>query len=181
MIGSDRYYIERCLDGHPDDYRFLVQRYKSMIIASLAGRLRDRDLVEEAAHETFVRAYFNMDKLKKRDSFHAWLLGIADRVAREHGRKKQILLRHEDISSIPETATAEGQPMDFSLRAAISALPDKYRKVILLKYYSEKSCNQIAEQLEIPLFTVTKRLSRAYALLRKSLRRDQREISGGIK
>jgi RNA polymerase sigma factor (sigma-70 family) len=51
-------------------------------------------------------------------------------------------------------------------------LPENYRQVILLRYYAEHSCRQIAEQLEIPLGTVTKTLSRAYAILRQSLQQE---------
>jgi RNA polymerase sigma-70 factor, ECF subfamily len=173
MTESDRHYIERCLDGHPDDYRYLVERYKSMLIASLTGRLGNRDWGEEAAQETLVRAYFNMAKLKKPDSFIAWLLGIANRVAKEHRRRKKDLLRNEDVSSVLELAAPAEPKTDLELQRAIAALPDAYREVILLRFYGERSCNQIADQLDISLTTVTKRLSRAYVLLRESLQRDQ--------
>jgi RNA polymerase sigma-70 factor, ECF subfamily len=179
MTESDRYYIERCLDGYPDDYRYLVQRYKSILIAGLTGRLGNKDSSEEAAQETFVRAYFNIAKLKRPDSFFAWLWGIANRVAREHGRRKKNMLRQEDISSVPEMAADSGRKPDLDIRSAIAALPDPYREVILLRFYGEKSCNQIAEQLEITLSAVTKRLSRAYALLRQSLQRDRARNPGG--
>ncbi|MHC4890018.1 MAG: RNA polymerase sigma factor, partial [Planctomycetota bacterium] len=76
MSETDTYYIERCLDGHPDDFRYLVRRYQAVLLANLAGKLGSRDTAEEAAQETLVRAYFNMGKLKKPESFFAWLLGI---------------------------------------------------------------------------------------------------------
>jgi RNA polymerase sigma-70 factor, ECF subfamily len=169
MTESDGYYIKRCLDGHSDDYRYLVERYKSMLIAGLTGSLGNRDLGEEAVQETFVRAYFNITKLKKPDSFISWLLGIANRVAKEHIREKKRLLRNEDISLVPEIAESAEKKPDLDLQKAIAALPDAYREVILLRFYGEKSCNQIADQLDISLATVTKRLSRAYAMLRESL------------
>ncbi len=58
---------------------------------------------------------------------------------------------------------------DFALERAIGELPDAYREVVLLRYYAGRSCSQVAEDLGIPLGTVTKRLSRAYAMLRESL------------
>ncbi len=60
---TDCYYVERCLDGHPDDFRHLVRRYQPVLLAHLAGKLGDRDRAEEAAQETLVRAYFKMDRL----------------------------------------------------------------------------------------------------------------------
>ena len=61
---KDGYYVERCLDGHPDDFRHLVRRYQPVLMAHLAGKLGSADRAEEAAQETLVRAYFKMDTLK---------------------------------------------------------------------------------------------------------------------
>jgi DNA-directed RNA polymerase specialized sigma24 family protein len=89
MLENDKFYVERCLDGHPDDYRYLVRRYQGVLLANLAGKLGSRDRAEEAAQEALVRAYFNIGKLKKPDSFFSWLLGIADNVAKEHKEKNE--------------------------------------------------------------------------------------------
>ena len=76
---SDSYYIGRCLDGHPDDFRYLVRRYQSVLMAQLVGQLGDKDRAEEAAQETLVRSYFNLSKLKKRESCFSWLVGVSNR------------------------------------------------------------------------------------------------------
>ena len=53
---------------------------------------------EDTAQEAFVRAYFSLDKLKKQDSFFSWLLGIANRVAKEEQRNR--LRSREVVSSL---------------------------------------------------------------------------------
>ena len=172
MTENDGYYVERCLDGHPDDFRHLVRRYQPVLLAHLAGKLGNRDRAEEAAQETLVRAYFGMDKLKKPESFFAWLLGIADLVAKEQQRNELIRRRRESVrASVEETPELE-LSQDLPLEAAVAALPEAYRTVILLRYYGGLSCSGIAGQLDMPLGTVTKTLSRAYALLRESLQRQ---------
>jgi len=173
MSETDTYYIERCLDGHPDDFRYLVRRYQAVLLASLAGKLGSRDTAEEAAQETLVRAYFNMGKLKKPESFFAWLLGIGERVAKEHQRKEHLRRQREIVRSFSEEAPSPEFSQDFALESAIADLPEAYRKVILLRYYGEHSCNQIAERLDMPVGTVTKTLSRAYAMLRNSLQKQR--------
>jgi len=164
MSETDKYYIERCLDGHPDDFRFVVRRYQAVLLAHLAGKLGDKDRAEEAAQETLVRAYFNMAKLKKPDSFFSWLLGIADRVAKEQLRRQREIVR-----AFSEESGGAELSQDYALETAIAELPEAYRQVILLRYYGQHSCNDIAERLSMPLGTVTKTLSRAYAMLRQSL------------
>ncbi len=169
MSETDKYYIERCLDGHPDDFRHIVRRYQAVLMAHLAGKLGSRDKAEEAAQESLVRAYFNMSKLRKPGSFFSWLLGIADRVAKEHQRKEMLHRQREVIRSFSQEAASSELSQDFGLEAAIAELPESYRRVVLLRYYGGSSCSEVAEQLDMPLGTVTKTLSRAYATLRKSL------------
>lgn len=170
MGTTDRYYIERCLDGHSDDFRYLVRRYQAILLAHLAGQLGNRDKAEEAAQEALVRAYFGLEKLKKRDSFFSWLLGIANRVAKEQRRSEQH--RRQVANSPPEKVPDPGLSQDYALEGAISKLPDSYRRIILLRYYGGYSCREVAEQLNMPLGTVTKTLSRAYVMLRKSLQQE---------
>ncbi len=174
MSQTDKYYIERCLDGHSDDFRYLVRRYQTVLLAQLTGQLGSKDKADEAAQESFVRAYFNLEKLKKPDSFFSWLLGIAKRVTKEHQRNEQ-RHRREIVRSFSEKVPGPELSQDYALERAIAELPDSYRKLILLRYYGGYSCSQVAEQLDIPLGTVTKKLSRAYAVLRKSLRQQKRD------
>ena len=173
MFQTDEYYIERCLDGHPNDFRYLVQRYQAVLLAHLAGKLGSKDRAEEAAQEAFVRAYFNMNKLKKPEAFFSWLLGIGDHVAKEHLRREQIRQQREIVRSFTKEAPNPELSQDYALESAIAELPDAYRKIILLRYYGNHSCNQIAERLDMPLGTVTKTLSRAYVMLRNSLQQQR--------
>ncbi|UCD27848.1 MAG: RNA polymerase sigma factor [Planctomycetota bacterium] len=167
----DRNCIERCLDGHPEAYRELVGRYQAILLSFLAGQLNDGNLAEEAAQETFVRAYFALNKLKKPDSFVSWLLGIAGRVAKEQQRDRK---RQRDLAGLWSERNQEPElSNDLALERAIGELPDIYREVVLLRYYGDQTCSQVAEQLDIPLGTVTKRLSRAYQMLRESIRRHE--------
>jgi len=174
MPETDQYYVERCLDGHPDDFRYLVRSYQSVLLAHLAGKLGNKDKAEEAAQESFVRAYFGLDRVKKPESFFSWLLGIADRVAKEHHRREQLRRQREAIRSFSEEAPSPELSQDYALESAIGDLPEAYRQVILLRYYGGHSCNQIAAKLDMPLGTVTKTLSRAYAMLRESLQQHER-------
>jgi RNA polymerase sigma-70 factor (ECF subfamily) len=175
MGTSDKHYIERCLDGHPDDFRHLVRRYQAVLLAHLAGQLGSSDRAEEAAQETLVRAYFGLEKLKKRESFFPWLLGIAGRVAKEQQRSEQ--RRREIAEVLSEEAPRPELSQDYGLEKAVAALPPPYRQIVLLRYYGGCSCSDVAEQLSMPLGTVTKTLSRAYAALRDSLQRqDESEV-----
>jgi RNA polymerase sigma factor (sigma-70 family) len=174
---TDKEYVERSRDGAPEDFRLLVQRYQKPLFAYLAGRLGDPLDAEEAAQESFVRAFFALKNLRKPESFYAWLIGIAGRVLKERFRSQA---RRDRDRAAAEVLLAEdpGPPADYPLEEAIAALPETCRQVILLRYYEGLSCQEAAIRLEMPLGTVTKTLSRAYALLRQALQdRESAELS----
>ena len=170
MSETDKYYIERCLDGHQDDFRYLVRRYQGPLLVHLAGETCGRDAAEETAQEAFVRAYYGLDKLRKHESFFAWLVGIAERVLKESQRTEQRRRRGAEMLS-QEVSERASPSHDIDVERAVAALPAAYRDLILLRYYGGQSCAEIAGQLRKPVGTVTKMLSRAYAMLRESLAR----------
>jgi RNA polymerase sigma-70 factor (ECF subfamily) len=166
---TDGEYVRSSRNGSPDDFRLLVQRYQRPLFAYLAGRLGSALEAEEAAQESFVRAFLSLKKLRQPESFYAWLLGIAARVLKEQFRamirREQAQAAQESLrSSEPETAP------EYPLEEAIAVLPETYRQVILLRYYEGLSCQEVGQRLGMPLGTVTKTLSRAYALLREELK-----------
>ncbi len=171
MCQTDAQCVRRCLNGHPEAFRHLVLRHQDHLVRFLTGRLGDEDRAVEAAQETMVRAYFALRKIKKPEAFYSWLLGIADRVAKEMHRAKQ---RRRQVPSIDcELAEEQEDRPQPPVRRAVAELPDVYRHVILLRYYGGLSCAEISRKEGVPIGTVTKRLSRAYELLRRALRSQQ--------
>lgn len=166
---TDGEYVRSSRNGSPEDFRLLVQRYQRPLYAYLAGWLGSALEAEEAAQESFVRAFLSLKKLRQPESFYAWLLGIAARVLKEQFRE---LARREQVQAVEESLGApqpENAP-EYPLEEAIAVLPESYRQVILLRYYEGLSCQEVGDRLGMPLGTVTKTLSRAYALLREELR-----------
>jgi RNA polymerase sigma-70 factor, ECF subfamily len=165
---SDADYVASSRNGHPEEFQLLVQRYQRPLFAYLTSRLRNSHEAEEAAQESFVRAFMSLEKLRKPESFYAWLMGIAGRVLKEQFRATE---RRQREAATAETLLAEdaGHAPEYPLEEAIAALPESNRQVILLRFYEGHSCQEIATRLGMPLGTVTKTLSRAYALLRQEL------------
>ena len=165
---TDKEYVERCRDGHADEFGILVQRYQKPLFSYLATRMGDAMDAEEAAQESFVRAFLFLKKLRKPESFYSWLLGIAGRVAKEQFRSLERRRKDRDAAETM-LADAGDTPEDYPLEEVIAVLPESHRRVILMRYYEGLSCQEVATCLEKPLGTVTKTLSRAYALLRQEL------------
>ncbi len=167
-INDDRAAIERCLGGQTDAYAVLVARHAGDLRSYLSPRRACAAEIDDVAQEAFVRAYFSLGRLRDPARFGAWVRGIADRVWRERQRERR---GERPLSTTLESAVTGAQPPshDPLLAAAIEALPAEYREIIVLRYFGGHSCRQIADLLGAPLGTVTKRLSRAYELLRAAL------------
>jgi RNA polymerase sigma-70 factor (ECF subfamily) len=171
MPENDGFYVQRCLDGHPDEYRHLVRRYQGPLMAHLTGLLGNRDIAEEAAQDVMVRCYFGLSGLKKQESFFAWMLGVANHVVKEQLRSRQ---RQEELAQgLAEKPVQTNPGSDWPLAKAIAKLDDSHRQLILLRYYGGHTCKEVAQMLNIPIGTVTKSLSRAYALLRETLKAEE--------
>jgi RNA polymerase sigma-70 factor, ECF subfamily len=171
MSEPDAECVRSCLDGHPEAFRFLVDRHQAALMKRLHVRLEDAEEAAEVAQETFVRAYFALRNLQKPEAFFPWLVGIADRVVKEMfraaKRRRTVALSEAGEADPSEKRNASPDP---EVANAIAALPEVYREVIVLRFHEGRSCDEISRRLDVPLGTVTKRLSRAYGLLRERLR-----------
>jgi len=74
MCASDDDCVNLCLNGRPDKFRQLVQRYQRPVMSYLTRRLGNVDAAEEVTQESFVRAYFQLSQLKRGEAFFSWLL-----------------------------------------------------------------------------------------------------------
>jgi RNA polymerase sigma-70 factor (ECF subfamily) len=182
---ADAEIIRLVLGGAHERYNELVRRYKGLVTTYVFSRVNQRELAEDLAQETFVRAFVALEHLKSPASFSAWVLSIAHNVCIDHLRNKsrtvslelhgekdsqgQIVLEsRRDRSAVEKMAQEE---LRDHILAAIDALGDEYRATLLLRHVEGQSCEEIAETLGVSLGTVTSRLSRAHKLLRERLGR----------
>jgi RNA polymerase sigma factor (sigma-70 family) len=97
------------------------------------------------------------------------MLGTANHAAKEHIRKLQRDRKlAKQLSEMP-TKDEQSDGRDHALARSIAGLSEQHRQMILLRYYGGCSCKEVADILDVPLGTVTKTLSRAYARLRENL------------
>jgi RNA polymerase sigma-70 factor (ECF subfamily) len=155
-------------------------------VFGLCLRLLGRNVqAEDAAQEVFVRAYRALDRYDRAQPFAAWVLGIA----RHHcidllRRRRSSEPRFGDAAAELAAAQSEGaEGVDVlvdaeqasEVRAAITALPEKYRVPIVLAYYQELSYDEIAASLGITRNHVGVLLLRAKQILRRALARSEEE------
>ena len=141
--------------------------------------LNSNELAEDAAQETFMRAYKSFGKFDGEQPFWQWIAAIANNhcidVLRQKNRSSQLFgdenVELEELASIEAPVLnklIENEDID-ALNHAIAGLQDKYRVPLVLAYFNQASYDEIAEQLTISRNHVGVLLLRAKKMVRVSL------------
>ena len=134
--------------------------------------LGDTHLAQDATQEAFLTAYQKIDQLRDPAAFPAWLKRIVLTHSHRVTRRKSpsLLPLDDDAAPQPDPATtAEDRELEERVSQAVRALPEHERIVTELFYITGYSQQEIAEQLEVPLTTVKKRLQYAREHLRETM------------
>ena len=138
----------------------------------------DRDSALDVTSSTFLKAYRAFDRYDPSRPVRFWLLRIATNEAISHARRRGREMRRradEDAAGLlPDPALAPdalsiAREDQARIRAAVAALPELYRVVVVLRYFNELGVDEIAQVTGRPASTVGVQLLRGRALLRRAL------------
>jgi RNA polymerase sigma-70 factor, ECF subfamily len=168
--------------------RELVRRYERPIFSLIFRMVRNRELAEDLAQETFIKALNALESYRPEYKFSSWLFKIANNAAIDHLRKRELDTLslegspHADTPQLVEaTALQIGEKVESALEAvehkelggeierAIAKLRPEYRTCILLRHVEGRAYEEIAEILNLPLGTVKTYIHRARNELRIAL------------
>jgi RNA polymerase sigma-70 factor, ECF subfamily len=178
---SDAELVRQTCAGRIEAYTELVRRWTARITALCHARVRRAHVADDLAQDTLLRGFKSLHTLHDPERFGAWLCGIALRICLDW-------LKAKKNAQIPFSALGDNQPSEFlcdphesvatqmehdderqELLAAIEALPDEYRSVVLLYYYEDVTYREVAELLGVSTATINARLTKARAMLRVRL------------
>ena len=148
----------------------VFDRHFRAIHRFLRGRVGP-ELADDLASETFMTAYRRRAAYDlERSDAAPWLYGIAVNLLRQHRRSEERRLKAYARAAVSDSPTdSVDGPLDGALAAALVALGDVDRNLILLYAWAGLSYEQLAEALSLPLGTVRSRLSRTRSRLRAEL------------
>ncbi len=145
----------------------LVRAYYPENLRYCRRHTEDEHSAEDAAQETFCKAVRHLDAYARRGKFRAWLYKIAANTCADHWRRGE---RAEPLGEeIYVEAGFERAELAQDLNAALAALPEAQREVVLLRYMHGLKLRECAEVLGIPLRTAQSRERAALKVLKKLL------------
>ncbi len=169
----------RAKSGDREAFGELYRLRGARVFAYLAKILRNRATADDATAETFLQAWKGIGKLRDPARFDGWLFRIAHHVAMDAMRDPPTA----DLDDAPEPvdagvdrnpeAAANRRADERRLRAALLDLPDRYREVLVLRYFGDRSDEEVAAQLGTSRGNVRALRMRAMRRLRTNLDRGE--------
>jgi RNA polymerase sigma-70 factor (ECF subfamily) len=167
--------IRRTLAGDDEAFAELVNSYQRPVYNLCFRMLGDPGDAEDAAQETFLRAYRNLGRFDTERSFVNWILTIGSNYCVDQIRRRK--LEWLDLSRITESKASavnlerdlEESEEEAAVRTLLAMLRPSDRAVVVLKYWHDMSMEEIADTLEISISAAKTRLHRARKRLAKAV------------
>ena len=176
---SDAMLVERTVAGDQKAFELLVIKYQRRIQRLIGRMVRDVDLVEDIAQETFIRAYRALAQFRGEAQFYTWLYRIAINTAKKalmdlkrNPTVSENAYKSDDddetsrveneltTSETPEAVLASKEIAEI-INAAMQDLPEELREAITLREIEGLSYEEISEAMSCPIGTVRSRIFRA--------------------
>ncbi len=167
--------VTQAQNGDRNAFSELVRLHAQGVLNVIYRMCGDVQLAEDAAQETFIRAWQNLSSYRPQTSLRNWLYRIAVNAGTDMLRKEKRIVP----DAIEDLHLSDGQPgleslllqqeRTVSVQKAILSLPDASRAVLVLREYEGLSYQEISSTLDIPLGSVMSRLSYARSLLKAKL------------
>lgn len=174
---TDAELVNAVLDGEKQAFAVLVKRYERPVRAVAMDVLGDYHSAADVSQEAFVKAYYQMARLRKPEAFGPWLMKITRRCALDSARRKAKEPRLE-IKAAAVIENPDGQLDEDKQRllAVVIKLPKVEKQVVMLRYFGDNSVKDVAKIVGRSVGTVTKQLSRAHKRLRNVLSETEAEL-----
>ena len=185
---ADPAVVAEARKGSEAAYRELLTRYERPVFSLIFRMVRDRETAEDLAQETFIKVLNNLDRYSPEFKFSSWLFKIANNLTIDHLRRRRV--DTISIEGAPDAVTAESaratsiavvsagespleelesKELGTAIERAIGKLRPEYRACIMLRHVEDKSYEEIAEIVKLPLGTVKTYIHRARHELRNAL------------
>lgn len=175
---TDHELISRALQGNQKAFRKIVEGYHSVAYAVTRAILGDRDDVEDVVQNVFIKVYRGLHNFRGDSKLSTWIYQIARNEALNavsKSKRKLEPLEDLDISS-PDSDSPEARYGRRELREhldeALSLLDDAQRVAIELRYMGDRSYNEIADIMDIPVGTVKTNIYRGKTELKRIMQRQ---------
>jgi RNA polymerase sigma-70 factor (ECF subfamily) len=172
---SDAEIVRRVVNGETALFELIMRRYNQRVYRAVRAIVRDESDTEDVMQQAYVNTYTHLRQFEQRSAFATWLTRIAINEALARIRPRGLhVVPDDDMTEVespspnPEEAAMTSEIKEV-MESEISALPDSYRSVFMLREVEGLSTIETAECLSLSEDVVKTRLHRARAMLRENI------------
>ena len=176
---EDQIYIDKIKKGDPASYAFLVGKYQNMAYTISLKIVRNSEDAEDAAQESFIKAYQQIHKFEGKSKFSTWLYTIVYRTSITKLQERRIPTfsisdeindSYSEDFSPPQIVTMQAAEQQKHIKEAIDKLPITEALLITLFYLNENTVREIEEITGLSESNIKVKLFRARKILEEKLR-----------
>ena len=163
--------VERAKKGDAEAFQALIHEEKEKLYKMAFVYMRNENDALEVFQETLYKAFASIQTLKNNDYFSTWLTRILinTAVALLNKQKKIIPMSHDMLEVMGDSGHMK-QDVQLDLLQAMDEIEDKYKTVLLLRFYEDYTIQQISTALDMPEGTIKTNIRRGLALLKKKMK-----------
>ncbi|WP_168413037.1 sigma-70 family RNA polymerase sigma factor [Bacillus salacetis] len=163
--------VKKAKKGNDKAFQELIEEEKNKLYRMAYLYVKNENDAIDIVHETIYKAYISIKKVKEPDYFSTWLSKILINTALDFIKKNKKVIPFEEVERLESSEDLHiAESLD--LVDAIDRLEEKYKTVIILRYYKGLQVKEIADMLDCPEGTVKTNLHRAINKLRADLREE---------
>lgn len=161
--------VSMVLDGQVNAFRYLVEKYQTPIYNLIVRIIHDKNEAKEITQDVFVKAYESLASFRSDHKFFSWIYRIAVNATLNRLKKQKRMVGLDTLKGVSYSTEESVNEREQLLQKAINMLNEKYKVLVVLKYYEQMSYKEVSETMSITEKKVRSRLFEARLQLKEML------------
>lgn len=184
-VKTDTVLVQEYMQGNEFALQELIQKHRTKIFSYIYSKIQNQDLAEDVFQDTFVKVIKTLKagRYNEEGKFLPWVMRISHNLVIDYFRKNKrmpmmrVTEEYNIFDTIKDGSLSSEKQMikdqiEGDLRLLIEELPEEQKKVLVMRYYSDMSFKDIAEQCDISINTALGRMRYALINLRKMIEKN---------
>lgn len=165
--------VRKAIKGNDDAFMSLINECKEQLYRTAYAYVKDEEMSLDIVQETVCKAYTSIYKLREPKFFNTWIIRIVINIATDFYKRKSKIVYIEQEELLSKMGVTKNQQDErLYLLEVIDKMEEKYKKVIILKYFDDLTIQDISKVLDMPIGTVKTHLNKGLSFLREYMKEE---------
>lgn len=170
----DEKIVKKAIKGNDKAFIILMNQCKEQIYRTAFAYVKEEETALDIVQEVVCKAYKSIENLREPKFFNTWIMRIAINISTGFYNKKNkiVCMEQDELISKMDIKHDTNHDERLFLMESLDKLQDKYKKIIILKYFDDLTFKDIAEILNMSENTVKTNLYKGLSILRNDMKKE---------